>query len=205
MKSAGFWALAVAGGALAGCSAQAADPRFPDWPCQQIKVPTLSVAAIWAGPPIDDVGTAWQTDPAIADLVATLAARRTPLDQAEKLIGDFLKGSGAEQQQRAKLLFAGLFDTLGRERAAVMDGIERFSRKQRASAAQIRSQAAALRTAQGAANPDEAEIEDLTNRLTWETRIYEEQRKTISYVCEVPQTIEQRLFALSRAIQHSLD
>lgn len=189
----------------AGVLALAADPRFPDWPCQQIKVPTLSVAAIWAGPPIEDVGTAWQNDPAIADLVATLAARRTPLDQAEKLIGDFLKGSGAEQQQRAKLLFAGLFDTLGRERAAVMDGIERFSRKQRVNAAQIRSEAATLRTEQSAANPDAAKIEELTNELTWETRIYEERRKTISYVCEVPQAIEQRLFALSRAIQQSLD
>ena len=43
--------------ALAASSiARAADPRFPDWPCNQIKVPELSVAAVWAGPPIDDVG-----------------------------------------------------------------------------------------------------------------------------------------------------
>ena len=27
-------------------SAFAADPRYPDWPCNQIKVPELSVAAI---------------------------------------------------------------------------------------------------------------------------------------------------------------
>jgi len=120
-------ALAVTAGTLACPGAQAADSRFPDWPCQQIKVPALSVAAIWSGPSIDDVGDAWQHDQTIADLVATLAARRTPLDQAEKQIGDFLKGGGAEQQQKAKLLFAGLFDTLGRERSTVMDGIERFS------------------------------------------------------------------------------
>src|SRR5262245_43601447 len=50
--------------------ALAADPRFPDWPCNQVKVPEISVAAVWAGPSIDDVGDAWQDDVAIKDLVA---------------------------------------------------------------------------------------------------------------------------------------
>jgi hypothetical protein len=199
------WALALAASLWACASTQAADSRFPDWPCQQIKVPSLSVAAMWSGPSIDDVGDAWKHDPAVADLVATDAARRTPLDQAEKLIGDFLKGGGAEQQQKAKLLFAGLFDTLDRERSTVMDGIERFTRKRRDNAARIRAEATELRAEQSAPNPDQTKIEDLTNRINWDTRIFEAERKTISYVCEVPQSIEQRLFALSRAIQQSLD
>ena len=41
------WSLAMAaavGLALPGMSL-AADPRFPDWPCNQIKVPEISVAA----------------------------------------------------------------------------------------------------------------------------------------------------------------
>lgn len=198
-------ALVLAVSLWACASAQAADARFPDWPCQQIKVPSLSVAAMWSGPSIDDVGEAWEHDPAVADLVATAAARRTPLDQAEKLIGDFLKGGGAEQQQKAKLLFAGLFDTLDRERSTVMDGIERFTRKRRDNAARIRAEATELRAEQSAPNPDQTKIEDLTNRINWDTRIFEAERKTISYVCEVPQSIEQRLFALSRAIQQSLD
>ncbi len=42
--------------------ALAADPRFPDWPCNQVKVPEISVAAVWAGPAIDDVGNAWEED-----------------------------------------------------------------------------------------------------------------------------------------------
>ena len=64
-------------------AAVAADPRYPDWPCAQIKVPEISIAAVWAGPPIDDVGSAWEDDPAIRNLVAQLAARRTPLADAE--------------------------------------------------------------------------------------------------------------------------
>ena len=45
----------------------------------------------------------------------------------------------------------------------------------------------------------------MANRIQWDTRIFEERRKTISYVCEVPVLIEQRLFALAREIQQSLE
>ena len=37
--------------------ALAADPRFPDWPCNQVKVPEISVAAVWAGPAVATSGT----------------------------------------------------------------------------------------------------------------------------------------------------
>ena len=45
----------------------AADPRYPDWPCNQIKVPEMSVAAVWAGPPVDDVANVWEQDTAIRE------------------------------------------------------------------------------------------------------------------------------------------
>src|SRR6516165_5883074 len=100
----------------------AADPRYPDWPCAQIKVPELSAAAVWAGPPIDDVGTTWQNDPEIRDTVALIAARRTSLEDAEAAINKLLAADG-DKQAKAKLLFAGVFETLNRERSIVMDGI----------------------------------------------------------------------------------
>ena len=111
-------------------TARGADPRYPDWPCAQIKVPDISLAAVWAGPPVDDVGNAWQQDDTIRTLVARLAARRTSLDEAEKAISDFVVGDQAERQRKAKLIVAGLFDSLNRERSAVMDGIERYSPRQ---------------------------------------------------------------------------
>jgi predicted GNAT family acetyltransferase len=55
-------------------------------------VPEISVAAVWAGPSIDDVGNAWEEDATIRDLVARLAARRTPLDDAQKVIADVITG-----------------------------------------------------------------------------------------------------------------
>ena len=41
--------------------------------------------------------------------------------------------------------------------------------------------------------------------INWDTRIFEDQRRAIGYVCEVPTVIEQRLFALARAIQQSME
>ena len=49
-------ALAAAATRTAWSAAHAADPRYPDWPCVQAKVPEVSVAAVWEGPPIDAVG-----------------------------------------------------------------------------------------------------------------------------------------------------
>jgi hypothetical protein len=185
-------------------SARGADPRYPDWPCAQIKVPDISLAAMWAGPAIDDVGNAWEQDDAIRALVARLAARRTPLDEAEKAIADFITGEQAERQRKAKLIVAGLFDTLNRERSAVMSGIERYSRRQQDFAKQIRSSVRELHDLQN--QPDqESKIDELAARVEWETRIFEERRKTIGYVCEVPVLIEQRLFALARMIQQALE
>jgi len=195
---------AAIGLALQGTSL-AADPRFPDWPCNQIKVPEISVAAVWAGPSIDDVGNAWEEDATIRDLVARLAAHRTPLDDAQKAIADVITGGESERQKKAKLIFAGLFKTLNDERSDVMRGIERYARKQREFSDQIRSTILQLRELQDRPDADQGRIDELTNRVEWDTRIFEERRKTMSFVCEVPVLIEQRLFALARAIQQSLE
>jgi hypothetical protein len=183
--------------------AWAADPRFPDWPCAQVKVPELSVAAVWTGPPIDDVRGKWQTDAKAAELVPRLAARRTPLEETDKLIAEFLGMDGA-REQRGTLLFAGLFEVLSRERSEVMDGIERFSRKQKGVTEKIRSKEAELHRMQDA-DADQSKVDDLANQLEWDIRVYEDEKKTLSYVCEVPQLIERRLFALSRTIQQAIE
>jgi hypothetical protein len=186
-------------------AAVAADPRYPDWPCNQIKVPEISVAAVWSGPSIDDVGNAWDADPGVRDLVTRLAARRTPLGDAERAIAGTITGSAAERQQKATLIFAGLFRTLNHERTEVMNGIERFSRKQKEFADRIRSEVLQLRELQDAPGHDQAKPDEIASRIEWDTRIFEERQKTVGYVCEVPVLIEQRLFALARAIQQALE
>jgi hypothetical protein len=183
----------------------AADPRYPDWPCNQLKVPEISIAAVWAGPPIEDVRETWQNDAQIRDLVDRLAARRTPIDEAEKSIAQFVAGAAAEKEDKAKRLFAGLFETLNHQRSEVMTGIERITRKQKNLAGKIRADALELRTLQDAADHDPAKVEALTNQVAWSTRVFEDRRKTINYVCEVPGLIERRLFTLARAIQQAME
>jgi hypothetical protein len=183
----------------------AADPRYPDWPCAQAKVPDLSLAAVWAGPPLDDVADKWKNDAKVSALLPRLAARRTPLDEAQKAITEFLAGSTAEKIEMGKLLFAGLFDTLNAQRSSVMSGLERVTHKQREAANKIRTDTLALQALQDASPPDQAKIEELGNQLVWETRIFEDRQRVIKFVCEVPTAIDQRLFALGRMIQQEIE
>jgi hypothetical protein len=198
-----IFVLAACAGSPGRCVA--ADPRYPDWPCAQPKVPEISLAAVWAGPPLDDAAGKWKDDATVSALVPRLAARRTPLDEAEKTITEFVAGSPAEKSEKGKLLFAGLFDTLNAQRASVMGGLERVTRKQRQAADRIRSDTEALQALQDASPRDQAKIDELGNQLVWETRIFEDRRGVIKFVCEVPTAIDQRLFALGRAIQQDMD
>jgi hypothetical protein len=182
----------------------AADPRYPDWPCAQAKVPEISLPAVWAGPPLDDIQNKWKDDAKVSTLVTKTAARRMPLDEAEKEIKEFLASTN-DKAMAGRLLFAGLFDTLNAERSTVMNGLERVMRKQRGAADKIRTDTIALQALQSGASPDQQKVDELSNQLLWETRIFEDRRKVVKFVCEVPTTIDQRLFALGRVIQQEIE
>lgn len=205
MMRAKILVLAAAATAAMAGAAHAADARYPDWPCAQAKVPEVSLVAVWAGPPIDGIGETWKNDPKVRELVTRLAARRTPLDDAQKAAEDFIVASGADKAEKAKLLFAGLFQELNQQRTEVMDEIDRITQKEKELADEIRADRAALGQAQDSSNADQQKINDLTSRLEWGTRIYEDRRKTIRYVCDVPTVIERRLFTLGRAIAQAAE
>jgi hypothetical protein len=190
--------------ASSGCCL-AADPRYPDWPCVQAKVPEISLAAVWAGPPLDDVAEKWKNDARISALVSKLGARKTPLEEAKQAVTEFLGATPAEKAAAGKLLFAGLFETLNAQRTSVMNGLERVTRKQRDAADQIRANTLALHALQGASPSDQTKIDEMSNQLIWETRIFEDRRRVIGFVCEVPTAIDQRLFALGRVIQQEME
>ena len=196
-------ALFVIAASAEGCLA--ADPRYPDWPCVQAKVPEISLAAVWAGPPLDDVMEKWKNDDKVSALVSKLAARKTPLEEAKQAVTEFLTGSPSEKTGAGKLLFAGLFETLNAQRNSVLNGLERVTRKQREAADRIRADTLALQALQSASPPDQPKIDELSNQLIWQTRIFEDRRRVIGFVCEVPTAIDQRLFALGRVIQQEME
>jgi hypothetical protein len=203
-----MWRIAIATLFIVAVSTEcglAADPRYPDWPCVQAKVPEISLAAVWAGPPLDDATEKWKNDAKVSALVPKLAARKTPLEEAKQAVTEFLTGSAAEKAETGKLLFAGLFETLNAQRNSVLNGLERVTRRQREAADKIRSDTLALQALQDASPPDQPRIDDLSNQLIWETRIFEDRRRVIGFVCEVPTAIDQRLFALGRVIQQEME
>jgi hypothetical protein len=197
----GAWLAVVASTQLC----LAADPRYPDWPCAQAKVPEISLAAVWAGPPLGDAEEKWKNDPKVSALVGKAAARKTPLDDAQQAITEFLSAPGTDKIATGKLLFAGLFEQLNAERSSVMGGLERVTRKQRQAADKIRADTIALQALQDVTPPDQPKIDELGNQLVWETRIFEDRRRVVKFVCDVPTAIDQRLFALGRTIQQEIE
>ena len=197
-------ALALASVAEPGAAQMAEDP---DWPCIQRKVPHLAVAQLWSGPPVSE-DTAWREDAEVAHLVSVASARRTDLESLQPLLDQL--GSSEEQSRDDRLvaLFAGVFQTIDRERARIIDGIEGFARKHRALAEQIDRRDEEIREVEDAAAPDDHDaldrIEELQDQQSWDIRIYQDRQKSLTYVCETPVILERRAFALARMIQAEL-
>ncbi|HEX3575827.1 MAG TPA: hypothetical protein VHU42_14595 [Rhodopila sp.] len=185
--------------------AQPRGVRDPDWPCQQIKVPELSLAAVWTGPAVDPRDTGWKDNKPAAELVAKLAPRRLPIDQAQALLHDFAQGAGAQKQPTLLQVLVGLFTVLDEERDSVMSGLDRFGVRQKELAAEIRGDNEKLRALQADSTSDPKAVQQLTQQVTWEVEVFQDRRQALSYACDVPGKIEQRLFALARQIQQELD
>ncbi|MCI0467385.1 MAG: hypothetical protein L0Y57_10340 [Beijerinckiaceae bacterium] len=208
-RYAGFkrlWIAFLAAAALgsAAISGQADRHQNPDWPCRQILVGRISLASVWFGPPIE--GVAWQNDPAAAQIAARLAPRRTPLAEAESEIGAFAQAQGAQKTQSLVAVFAALFEMLNAERAQVIEGLLRLGAKQKELAAKLRAENAPPGESSVRPPPTHQGKEgDGRAAREMELRLFEERRQTLAFVCETPALIEQRLFALARAIQRDLE
>lgn len=162
------------------------------------------MAGVWSGPPIEAAQARWQEDQEVADLAARLASRRIPVEEATADITKFAEGLKPEEKaERLPLLFAGVFATLDRERGEIMAGIERYARAQKAMAEQIRAAQSRLSELNSAAG-DPQQASALTTQLQTQVRVFNERRDSLTYVCEVPTLIEQRLFSLARAIQSQI-
>jgi hypothetical protein len=198
------WVAMTLTGALGSIPTGLAQPRTgnsnPDWPCRQILVGRLSAAAMWSGPSIE--GVSWRSDQAVAELVAKIAGRRTPLEDAGRAIDDFARSQGAEKQKKLLAVFAGLFETLDEERSQVIQGLLRFGAKQKELADKIRAENALPRQTPDAPGQEKKTV---AQDLQWDLRVFDERQQALTYVCESPTLIEQRLFALAKIIQRNLE
>ncbi len=182
---------------LAATPALANDPTDPDWPCVQRKAPHLSIGQMWTGPTPDAASTAAAARPDVQALADRIALRRTPMDQAETAIAEF-----AASADPAALtgLFQATFDRIDTLRSRLIDGIGRYARGQKDLAARVETSRARMAELEAAATPDYDAMDQVEKQLDWDSRIFDERRQSLTYVCETPVILEQRAFALARAI-----
>lgn len=193
--------LLLIGSAFICQPADAAQSHDPDWPCIQRKVPELSLGQIWNGPELPEAAKDWQKDPDISGLVTELAARRVPIADAQKEIHDFAATlTGDKPDEQLTKLVQGLFDHMNAERSQVISGIARYAHNQVELAKRLRKEASELDALRAKADASATEITDRTDKLNWETRIFDERVQSLTYVCEVPTLIEQRLYALAKTV-----
>ncbi|MEJ1160801.1 hypothetical protein [Prosthecomicrobium sp. N25] len=187
---------------LAGTAAAAAASTDPDWPCVQVRNPQIAATAIWGGPEIPEAAKEWWTEPDVADAVRTIASRRIPIEEAEKIIDGIAKGEG-DRTLRLSKLFVGMLERVNVERNRIMAGLGRYARKQRAFADRIEKvgdQIALLKAGKTVEGVTTADLPKLEEEMKWDIRVFDERNQSLTYVCESPGLLEQRAFELARLI-----
>jgi hypothetical protein len=202
----GFAALAAVLAMAAATSQGRAAAADPDWPCIQVRNPEISATAIWGGPELKGEALDWTSDYKIANVVRSIASRRTPIEQAEKTIDAFAAGEGPKDLRLTRL-FVGMLEVVNQERQRVMSGIVRYSRKQHALADRIEKvgdQINALKAGKPVEGVTQADLQKLEDELVWDRRVFDERNQALQYVCESPVNLEQRAFDLARMIQEKM-
>jgi hypothetical protein len=184
-----------------GAPAAAATGEDPDWPCIQRLVPEIAPAVIWPGPPIDQVDG--PENPITEELARELAARRVPLDEATARVEEFAATLADEQKdEQLTRLFARMLEIINSDRSSIIRGIKEYARGQRALAETINEKNERLIELP---KDEVLERETLIAERDWDVRIYDDRARSLTYLCEQPVLLEQRAFALARAIAGHLE
>jgi hypothetical protein len=178
-------------------AAQTADPQ---WPCIQRRVPELSVGQMWPGPPSAEDGA---EDPQLAAMARNLAPRRVSVEDITADAADALETVPPDARPAWLAdLFAAILESINAERGDLIAGIGRYAARQQSLAERIEAMETELAALQQApeAGRDLDRIEELQDSLAWETRIFKDRAQSLTYVCEAPVLLEQRAFAIGRAL-----
>jgi hypothetical protein len=178
-----------------------------EWPCEAPLRGEMSIGAMWQGPDPSAIQEDWRNAPAVVALVNEIAPRRVPQEEALANVQRF--AAGYQDKDREKVLtqvFVGVFDTLSAERSQIVRGIKRFYRRQEAIAQRMEEGWKML----GEIDPNTTDVAlaeqraAIQQQIDWDSRVFDDRQRLLPVVCEQPRVIEQRVFALSRAIQEQL-
>jgi hypothetical protein len=179
-----------------------------EWPCIYRKVPQLTAAMIWDGPEITDT-TSWHKDDAIRKLSQFLISRRVKIDEVDTAIKKYAAGL-SEDQRDAKLteLFSAVLTRTNEDRKTVMNGIEKFHKRQVERSKAIEKEALEIQPEEQAAAEDPGadvgvagRASDAAEKYKWEIRTFQEKQANIPIACEIPQLIDERAGEIARAIR----
>lgn len=180
--------------------AAAATPD-PDWPCVQRRQPHLSIGQVWSGPPPDAPSIARAKTAEVQSVARVIALRRTSMDEATALITDF---AAMRDPEALTALFVATFDHIQRQRDRVMGGITRYAHSQEALETRIEQRRHDFAALSAADPPDFDAIDKAEQDIDWSTRIFLDRQQSLTYVCETPVILEQRIFGLARVITSHL-
>lgn len=178
----------------------------PDWPCDQILVPEIPSAVVWAGPPITGMEDAWERDDAVKSLVLRLVSPDYDMDSADGVIDGFsAKQDPAQKDHKLILLFAGVIQSLNEKREKELGGIIRYARGQAERANRLSEDLDELVRLQD--DPSQAAQDRLAlmqKEMELKQRMFDERESFIQHLCMRPVVIEQKLGVLARTIAYYL-
>jgi hypothetical protein len=181
--------------------AAAATGENPDWPCIQRLVPQIAPAVIWPGPPIEQVNG--PANPRIDQLAGELSARRVPIEEARAQIEAFAaRLDDAQKGEQLPKLFIRTLEIINNDRSSIIEGIKEYARGQRALAQSINEKNERLIELP---KDQVLERDTLVAERDWDVRIYDDRARSLTYLCEQPVLLDQRAFALARAIAEHLE
>ena len=189
--------LATATLILATDFASAQQSHDPTWPCVQRKQPHLSLGQMWSGPQPDDATAKMAREPEVRRLAAFIEQRRVPMEEAEAQIAAFAANA---DNTRLTALMQAVFNRIDPDRTALIDGIARYGTSQENLADRIKTRRAKMAELKSVETPDFDAIDAEEKALDWDERIFDDRRRSLTYVCETPVLLEQRAFAVGRAI-----
>ena len=175
-------AAGIAGLIIGGPQAFAASSKDKSWPCIQRKIPEISPGMMWTGPEFKTNDGSWKQVKEIADLVKRTTSRRLSIEDAKTEIDKFLEGLKGNKNESLTQLFAGQFQTINTERRAIIRGIGRYAQKQIVLAKAIKEltkELDALSANAKLTKKESARLDQINEKLSWDTRIFDERERTL--------------------------
>lgn len=198
MLKLGILSAAIAAWALGPGVARSADFADPTWPCMQRKVERLSPALMWQYP-LPEAEPGGEIASEIKALAEKLALRRIETESLRPDVESFARAHEGDPDALGHV-FARTFDLLDRRRTRVIDGIGKFSLGQIKLSESIDATRLEMDRLMQQDAPDYDRIDALEVKLDWDQVIYSDRNQSITYLCETPQLIERRLYAIAQLL-----